>query len=380
MARKTTTGDPRLDALAGGGPKRSPNVRALARFAANSDCQLATVGFAARIDFDKLLVGTEFEVPFGQSPFAFRRGDRFEDLLRKNDYDPLLGLFRDHLGFKVSDARVKNLRGGARNRRGMEKRAKQTEDEIRAIIQGSKSAPNLLDGAVLTREIAGVRSYFEADAIAAQFDGPIRAGEVKSFPTVDGQADPDKVGAAVAQVSIYILLLRELVARLGGDPEQAVSDEALIITPKNTGLQPTMCVRPVRAHVERARRILDSTPSATEIADSLPRKLPTFGSIADVSARESKRVDGARKLIEVIGNNYRPSCLAACGLSRMCRHRAHERGDPQVVGGSLERLVPGISSLDRVHKLAAGGRPKKEEAAVAEQLKRAATLRERYAK
>ncbi len=380
MSRKTKhAGDPRLDRLAGAAPRRSPNVRALARFAANVDCTLATVGFAARIDFDRLLVGTRFEVPFGQSPFAFLRGNRFEERLRDNGHEPLLSLFRQKLGFDVADARVSDLRKGAWNRAGMEKRAQRTVADVLSIVRGDASAPNLLDGAVLTRDVAGVRSYFEADAVAARFDAPIRVGEIKSFPTVDEQADPEKVGAAVAQVSIYILLMQELVAQVGGDPGQLVSDEALIITPKNTGLRPTMCVKAVGRHVDRARRILEGAPNATEVADDLPDDLPSFEEVHDPKALNQQRLDRAQELAERVGTAYRPACLAACGFSRFCRHHAHRRGDIELLGGTLQRLVPGIDSIDRVGALATGAAPAAGEEAVAEHLRRAQELKSEFA-
>lgn len=372
-------GDPRLDVLAGSAPRRSPNVRALARFAANVECTLATVGFAARVDFDQLLVGTRFEVPFGQSPFAFLRGNRFEERLRDKGHEPLLSLFRDKLGFDVTDARVSDLRKGAWNRAGMEKRAQRTVDDVRAIVQQDTTAPNLLDGAVLTRDVAGVRSYFEADAVAARFDAPIRVGEIKSFPTVDEQADPEKVGAAVAQVSIYILLMQDLVAQVGGDPGKLVSDEALIITPKNTGLRPTMCVKAVGRHVDRARRILDQAPDATAIADDLPAKLPSFGEVHAPTAPTRQRLDRAQELAETLGTAYRPACLAACGFSRFCRHHAHRRGDIELLGGTLQRLVPGIESIDRVGALAGGAKASQGEQAVAEHLRRAQELKDEFA-
>src|SRR5262245_20344356 len=88
----------RLEALAGKAPRRAADVRTLARFAANSDCRLAVVGFAARVNLDRLLEGTRFEAPFGQSAFAFRRGTRFEGRLRENGYAPMLDLLRAHLG------------------------------------------------------------------------------------------------------------------------------------------------------------------------------------------------------------------------------------------------------------------------------------------
>jgi hypothetical protein len=360
----------RLQALAGAAPKRTATVRTLARFAANSECPMAVLGFAARVDFDRLLEGTKYAVPYGQSPFAFRRGNRFEERLRENGHAPILRLLHEQLKYSTEHARVENLR----NRGTMDVRAARTEKLVREIVAGKKTAPNLLDGAVLFRDVGGIRSHFEADAVAARFAGPIHAGEIKSFPTVDGQADPDGVGAAIAQVSIYILLLRELVNRVGGDSD-AVSAEALLITPRNTGLQPTMTIKNVVREIERSRRILAHTPSAKEVVQDLPENLPSFERVTFAKGRsEAERIEVADQLIERVGTRYCPECLASCGFSRLCRERSNQTGDPARTGASLIRLLPHVGSVDRVYELANGAKPRTQETPVAQELVRAAAI------
>src|SRR5262249_25971237 len=197
---------------------------------------------------------------------------------------------------------------------------------------------------------------------------------------VDGQADPDNVGAAIAQVAIYIMLLRELVARVGGDPT-LVSADALLITPCNTGLQPTLTVKNVGREIDRAKRILDSVPAAESFLAGLPDDLVSFSIVADKDTEEEKRAEAVRCLIEQTGNLYRPECLAACGLSRLCRERAHERGDASRVGGPLLRLLPPqIESIDRAYELAHTGIASDAERPVAEQIGLAQRLYDRYAK
>jgi hypothetical protein len=141
--------------------------------------------------------------------FAFRRGNTFEERLRADRHQPIRTLLRDSLQLVVDPARVKNVREDKRgNRAPIAKRADTTQDLLASIVREAPDAPQLIDGAVLSRVIGGQRAFFEADAVAVQVNGTIQAGEIKSFPTVDGQADPDKVGAAVQQVAIYVLLLR----------------------------------------------------------------------------------------------------------------------------------------------------------------------------
>lgn len=258
----------RLETLAGQAPTMSTTVRTLARYAANSQCALATLGFASRVDFDRLLRNTRYEVSYGQSPFAFWRGNLFEDRLRQNGYVSVFTLLHQQFGYP-SSGRVANLRVPAGSVPEHERRARKTEVLVAKLVRGDRDAPNLIDGAVLTAQVGGLAAYFEVDAVAARFDKPIHVGEVKSFPTVDGQADPEKVGSAVAQLAIYIVLLRRLVEKLGGEPK-LVSTEALLITPRNTGIQPTLTVKGVGREVERAERILDHTPGVLDLVGKLP--------------------------------------------------------------------------------------------------------------
>ncbi len=177
----------------------------------------------------------------------------------------------------------------------------------------------------------------------------------------------------MAQAAIYMLLLRELCGRLGGDAS-LVSDKALLITPLNTGLQPTMTVKPLGREIDRADRILRAAPSAEDLVGELPPDLPTFGAIADTKAPEEKRIDAVGCLADKVGTTYQPGCLSACGLSRFCRERAHAAGDPARIGGTLTRLLPGVASIDRAGELAQGAEPVGPERAAAAELARTARL------
>lgn len=90
-----------LTAIRGAAPRRSPTVRVLSAYAGHADCNLATLGFAAEVDFEAVLRGTVFEAPFGQSPFAIRRGITFEQFIAKDGYAQTLELLRTQMGFWV---------------------------------------------------------------------------------------------------------------------------------------------------------------------------------------------------------------------------------------------------------------------------------------
>jgi hypothetical protein len=359
--------------LRGGAPRRSPTVRVLAAYSGHTDCNLATLAFGASVDMDKLLVSTPFQVQFGQSPFAIGRGEQFERSMRADGYSRTLELLRNKMNFAVTDAKIENLRGRYQlSRHGMTLRAHDTRVLIEKIVARDPYAPNLIDGAVLTATIAGQQAFFEADAIAAKFDSPIHAGEVKSFPVVDGRPDPDKLGAALDQVAVYILLTQDLVDRAGGNPDDAVSMTAMLIAPKNVGLAPTLETQDVTNRVRRVRGLLRQTVPLLEIAAGLPTGI--FGQIADTSADAGARLDVLDALAEKVGTRPKSGCLSTCGAARYCRARSVAAGSPVIGGDQIVRLLPGVSSLPRAAELARGAPPTAIEVPVAGQLLRASQL------
>jgi hypothetical protein len=371
----STSVERRLDAIRGGSKRRSATVRALAAFAQNTDCRLATLGFAAGVDFDRLLKGTRFQPAFGQSPFAFARGLAFEKMLRDGDYALTLGLLRGPLGLPTVGVRVVNLREGFPAGPGrMPARVKATADLLRRIIRGDPAAPHLIDGAVLRSVVSGIDAFFEADALAARATGgEIRVAEVKSFPKVDDRVDPDQLGSALDQSAVYVMLTRDAVAALGGDPERLVSDRVLLITPRNVGLTPTLSEQRVAARVTRMRRVFAAVPDATDVAAATPADV-SFGLVADGKADEHRRLDTLHDIADRVGTAYTPGCLTTCGNARFCRARAVAAGSPCVSGTATVRLLPELLTLGRAESLTRGAAPTPAEAPAAALLERAGRL------
>ncbi|MCD9141601.1 hypothetical protein LUZ28_18480 [Streptomyces albireticuli] len=75
-----------------------------------------------------------------------------------------------------------------------------------------------MDHPLLALEVAGTPAYLEPDAIVVHPDGDWTIVEIKSFPMIDGAADPGKVGAAARQAAVYALALEGVAARMGGGP------------------------------------------------------------------------------------------------------------------------------------------------------------------
>lgn len=365
----------RLDEIRGLQKRRSPSVQALAAFSQTTDCRLATLGFAAGVDFDRLLAGTRFRTPFAQSPFAIQRGLMFEQSLRANGHEAALNLLRTPLGLPATAGQVTNLREGFPPGPGkMAARAKATRDLLVRILANDPAAPHLIDGAVLTGTVGGRTAFFEADALAARaVSRLLRVAEVKSFPRVDDRLDPDQFGTALDQIAVYVMLLRDAIAALGGDPDRLVSDRGLLITPRNVGLTPTLTEAGVAPRVTRIRRVFASVPSAADVVAAAPAGL-SFAPVADTAADENKRIDELHRLADAVGTAYAPSCLSACGNARFCRGRAVGAGSPCVSGTAASRLLPEILTLGRAESLTRGASPTAIEAPAAALLARAGRL------
>ncbi len=312
--------------------------------------------------------------PFGQSPFAIGRGLAFEKLLRRDDHLLARELLAGVLGVAAADARVVNLRQGyPKSSDGMRQRGDATLDLLRRILAGDPAAPHLIDGAVLSAPVGGMPAYFEADALAARSRVEVRVAEVKSFPKVDERVDPEKLGAALDQVSVYLLLLRTAVALLGGDPERLVSDRALLITPRNVGLQPTLSEQRVSARMGRIQKLLDKLPQTADIVAAAPAGL-SFGPVADRSVEEERRIAAMHDLADRVGTAYGPGCLTTCGNARFCRQRAFDSAAPALCGTGTVRLLPGVLNLYRADELSRGAAPADGEAPAAALLERAGRL------
>jgi hypothetical protein len=363
-----------LARVRGQAPEIRANVRRLAAFANVHSCPTAAVAFAARIDTNRVLAGTSMEVPYGQSPFAIGRGVAFEALLRRHGHAELRRVLTEGLETDFSFAAIENLREGfPPNRTGLRMRATVTQTRMAEIADGP-AEPVVLDGAVLAADIGGLPAFFEADEMAIGVGGQILVGENKSWPVVDGKpTDEDALGAALDQAATYVLLGRQTLKQSGVD-QACMSDSVVLVTPRNTGLAPSLHRQDVSSRIRRIQRLLSAVPDVQDTARSTPPSV-TFDVIADTTRHERVRLDAFRDVTDVLGRVYEPaSCLTSCGFAWACRQRLFADGDPAVVGGAVARALPSIASLSRVAELGQGAPASPVEAPAAAPLARAGRL------
>src|SRR5215475_1779048 len=277
-----------LARVRGQAPQIRANVRRLAAFANVHSCPTAAVAFAARIDTNRVLAGTSMEMPYGQSPFAIGRGVAFEALLRRHGHAELRRVLTGGLATDFTYAGIENLREGyPPNRAGLRMRATVTQTRMAEIADGP-AEPVVLDGAVLEADIGGLPAFFEADEMAIGVGGQILVGENKSWPVVDGRpTDEDALGAALDQAATYVLLGRRTIEQAGVDPAR-MSDSVVLVTPRNTGLAPSLHRQDVASRIRRIARLLSAVPDVQETAASTPASV-TFDVITDATQPEDRK-------------------------------------------------------------------------------------------
>ncbi|MCI0638673.1 MAG: hypothetical protein L0Y70_06335 [Gemmataceae bacterium] len=147
-----------------------------------------------------------------------------------------------------------------------------------------------------------------------------------------------------------------------------MSDLALLITPKNVGMTPTLSQKRIGDRIARVKKLLGAVPPVADVAADAPAG-KSFGPVADTTAPEMRRLSSLHVLADTVGTAFKESCLVSCGNARFCRERAFGQSSPCLVGAAGARLLPGVPSLDRAADLSnAAPVASSEEQPVAERL------------
>jgi hypothetical protein len=341
---------------------------------------------------------------FGQSQFALTRGNAFETRVKADGGAELLRLVREKLDPAAEPpegALVPDLTAA-----GPEGRRTRTELALREATEARTWA--LLDHPMLALDVAGSAAFLEPDAVVVHPDGSWTVVEIKSFPMLDGSADPAKVGAAARQAAVYVLALEEVAGRLGAEPEgragtegategmsarrpegagtvvpsppaeaprsRSAQDSApppvvrhriLLVCPKDFSNLPTASGVDVRKQRAVTRRQLDRLTRIEDIA----RALPEGTCFAPDLPREELET-----AVESVPATYAPECLAACELAFHCRGRSRAQGAVTALGRAARAELGGLTTVDDVLAAAHGTAGDPEDPAVAA-LRRAARLR-----
>ncbi|MFF3907261.1 hypothetical protein ACFYZJ_14975 [Streptomyces sp. NPDC001848] len=340
-------------------PPRALDARALAALAANPGCRRRALLDGAGVDKAALAGALGAPSAFGQSQFAFMRGNAFEARVKADGGAELLRLVREKLDPAADapeGALVPDLVAV-----GPEGRAARTALALREATEARGWA--LLDHPMLALDVAGSPAFLEPDAVVVHPDGSWTVVEIKSFPLLDGSADPAKVGAAARQAAVYVLALEEVAERL--TPAPVVRHRILLVCPKDFSNLPTASPVDVRKQRAVTRRQLARLTRIEEIADALPEGT-CFA--PDLPREELEAA------VESVPATYAPECLAACELAFHCRDRARAQGAVAALGRSLRAELGGLTTVDDILAAAHGTAGDPDDPAVAA-LRRAARLR-----
>jgi hypothetical protein len=354
----------RLARLRGGQPPQGYTARMIAALASNPGCARRSILDAAGVDKRRLAAYTGYPVPFGRSPFDISRGNSFEAQVKAEGAAQLLTLLRDKLSLDISEAGYTNLDevGGSDSFQLRHERTRQL------LTAAPRQRGTMFDHPLLRFGVGGRYAYLEPDLVAFRHDDTFHVVEIKSFPVIDGQADPAKVSAAAIQSAVYVLALRDLLGQVA-----EVRHETILITPQNFSSRPLATSIDVRKQLGVLRRQLARLARVEDLAAALPQDL-TFGLDLDDKGVPHRSPGDLIEALTTVDASYAPECLATCEMCFFCRDEAD--GATGALGKSVREDLGGIEYVGRALQLARGEVPVPaqltEAAAI---LRRAAVLR-----
>ncbi|MEV7243844.1 hypothetical protein AB0N92_21715 [Streptomyces sp. NPDC093248] len=340
-------------------PAKALDARALAALAANPGCSRRAILDGAGVD--KAVLADRLGAPsgFGQSQFALTRGNAFEAKVKADGGAELLRLVHSRLdpgAEPPAGASVPDL-----SAHGPEGRTARTALALREAVEAG--GWTLLEHPMLALDVAGSLAFLEPDAVVVHPDGSWTVVEIKSFPMLDGSADPAKVGAAARQSAVYVLALEDVAARL--DPAPRVRHRVLLVCPRDFSNLPTASAVDVRKQRAVTARQLARLTRVEDIAGTLPE------GTCFAPDRPAEELTAA---VESVPAAYAPECLSTCELAFHCRDRSRADGAVTSLGRPLRAELGGLTTVEDVLSAARGESGDPDDPAVAA-LRRAAALR-----
>ncbi|OEV02941.1 hypothetical protein AN216_15510 [Streptomyces oceani] len=333
----------RLTALRGGPdvPSRPMDARALAALAANPGCDRRALLDGAGVDKGALATALGAPAAFGQSQFAFVRGNAFEARVKAEGGAELIRLLCARTGETPPEAGQVSVPDLTAD--GPAGRTARTGIALREAPVGGWT---LLDHPMLSLRIAGSPAWLEPDAVAVHPDGSWSVVEIKSFPILDGGADPAKVGAAARQAAVYALALEECLAEpppdmpTEPDAPRAVRDSALLVCPVDFSNLPTSALIDLRKQRAATRRQLSRLTRVSEIAERVPE-----GTSFDPTGQSAMQLSAS---VDTVPAAYAPECLASCELAFHCRSQARATGAVTTLGRAVRGELGGLTTVETV--------------------------------
>lgn len=370
---------PALAAFLGGNRPAPLSARSITASLEVPGCTRRAVFDAAGLPLDR--VASLLDCPSGeQAAHAFRRGNQFENRVMENNAAELIALLRQHLNLAIDRVRVVDVSAEqvridhGTNRNINRLRTLLTRQHLQRMLEGEPDAPTLLRHAMTTLSIGGTTAYLEQDALAVVADGAVHVIEMKSFPKLDGRADPVKADAARRQAAVYALSLLETAAELGLQ-DSVVSTSALLVIPENFSLNPVAHLVDLTRQIRRLRHQLSQRPTETELVNLLPAGavLPDLSTVPEEDGPERDAAKArTREVFTSLPCRFGDACIA-CPAFRFCRDEAQRTNAVAQLGTIAVNACGSVTSVSAALDLAYGRRQPENDGqqALAEALARA---------
>ncbi|WP_414166374.1 hypothetical protein ACMATS_00220 [Streptoverticillium reticulum] len=343
----------RLDALRGSSPAAPHTARTLAALTTNPGCDRRALMDAAGVDKDALAAHLNLPRPLRPSTIALDHGAAFERRVTAQAGAELVQLLRKTLNLTLPEVSYEDLNAvGGREPSSLPLRHARTRSLILSAAHDRAPARTLLNHPVLRLTVAGHPAYLEPDIVAFQNHGTFHIVEVKSFPVIDGQADPTKVAAALTQAAAYVLALRELLADDGLPPER-VSNGVVLVNPRNFSHRPTATLIDAVQQIKSLSRHLGRLRRLPDLLDQLPPGT-TFDLAPDSEANPTRPREELATALSAARAHYIPGCLRHCDLAYYCRDEARNQGRTEALGTTVRDDVAGIEDIAMALALADG--------------------------
>jgi hypothetical protein len=376
----------------GGFPRAPLTARRLAGLLDSPGCARREVVDAAGIPLDDLaaLLGSP---PGRQSPFTHARNGRFEARCLTGHPTPLADLTARHLAFPTPTTHTHDLGTTTPTAR-----ARSTLDLLTTLftapalqtqapeqVSGPASEPAevsapalvVIRGAVVELVVAGEPTLVELDTLVLAGTGerwhPVA---IRSFPAVDGTADPVRVAQVARVLAVTVLALRSALARLSqtgdlarpepgglgrpGEPGDAVasriSTRALLALPENFSLAPTGAVLDLAPQVRRLSRALTTLAAPDHLTTALSGAPALPDPVAAAGGDGGEAVVVARRALGALPSRFGDGC-PRCGLFAYCRDEQEDGDQVARLGSAAANLCGGTGTVTDVLALAHGGRP-----------------------
>jgi hypothetical protein len=315
-----------------------PGARGLEHMARNQSCvRLAALTLAAVSPAEVAEKVYGQSASEGLSPFAIRRGERFELALEADQCKRLFHLYSEAGRLRDSEnvwQDISALYPGI-SALDLEKRRVASSKLIADRAAGVKGLPNIVLKPRLLLEVMGHGHPCEPDALVARDeDTEWQIVEIKSYADRAALTDAIKTGSACRQAAVGHLALQSTYAQLGIKVDHNEPQADLIFAKPGTNW-PTLNTMSLTGEIENLSHAFSHS---AEMASQI---LEIIGA-SDLDSQE---------VLQSLPSNPCSGCADHCPLWDDCRGEIIRSGSSSLLGDSAEELLSGVELLSQAANL-----------------------------